>query len=393
MRKGRLAVRGRRWETVLLGLCVAVFGYGATSTAGFTERGNISFLLLDYSEIALLAFALLPIVLTGEIDLSVASVLGFCSALTGALWDAGLSFETIVPLVLLAGVVLGAGNAVLIVRFGLPSLAVTIGTLGLYRGLAYVVLGDGAVTGFPENYRPLATDSIPGTFLPYSTLLVVVVGVLVALLVHVTTVGRALYAIGLGAEAARFSGIRVARVKLALYLVSGALAALASLIYTLRYNSARADNASGMELVAVAAVLLGGVSIFGGRGTVVGVAAALLAMAGLRNVLFLDDVSNEIQNVITGLLLIVSVLVPVLTRRRRTNEPSYEDSPGHGGGGGAQHRRHGRLRWHDQGVGRGAGRRWWHRAARRGPEREDQGGAAGRVPAQGDRQPVHDDHG
>jgi len=314
-----------RWETVLLVLCVAVFVVGSGSD-GFGEQSNISFLLLDYSEVALLAFALLPIILTGEIDLSVASTIGFCSALTGTLWDGGMSFETIVPIVIVAGIVLGSVNAVLIVRFGLPSLAVTIGTLGLYRGLAYVLLGDRAVTGFPENYRPIATDSIAGTFLPYSTVLVLVVGILIAVLVHMTTVGRSLYAIGLGAQTARFSGIRVNRLKFSLYLLSGALAAIASLIYTLRYNSARADNANGVELVAVAAVLLGGVSIFGGRGTVLGVATALLAMAGLRNVLFLDDVSNEIQNVITGLLLILSVLVPVVFKPRRTKDVPLEPS-------------------------------------------------------------------
>ncbi|MBP2325951.1 rhamnose transport system permease protein [Kibdelosporangium banguiense] len=318
------------WQTVLFVLCVAVLAFGATSTPGFAQPDNISFLLLDYSEVALLAFAMLPIVLTGEIDLSVASVLGFCSALTGTLWNAGMSFEMIVPLVVVAGIVLGSVNAVLIVRFGLPSLAVTIGTLGLYRGLAYVVLGDGAVTGFPANYRPLATDSIPGTFLPYATLLVIVVGAIAAVVVHYTPVGRALYAIGLGEQTARFSGIRVDRIKMSLYLVSGGLAALASVIFTLRYNSARADNGNGLELAVVAAVLLGGVSIFGGRGTVFGVATAVLLMAGLRNVLFLGDVSNEIQNVITGLLLIVSVLVPVVVgalSRRRTPPPAASESP------------------------------------------------------------------
>ncbi len=193
--------RWLRWETVLLLLCVAVFAVGSASP-GFGEQGNISFLLVDYSEVALLAFALLPIILTGEIDLSVASMLGFCSALTGTLWDKGMSFETVVPIVIVAGIVLGAVNATLVVRFGLPSLAVTIGTLGLYRGLAYVLLGDRAVTGFPENYRPLATDSIGGSFLPYATVLVLVVGVLIAVLVHMTTIGRSLYAIGLGAQTA-----------------------------------------------------------------------------------------------------------------------------------------------------------------------------------------------
>ncbi|WP_083940286.1 ABC transporter permease [Saccharomonospora saliphila] len=316
-----------RWETILLALCVAVFVWGALSTPGFTGPDNISFLLLDYTEIALLALALLPIIVTGQIDLSVASILGFCSALTGVLWNSGMAFETIVPLVLFAGALLGSLNATLIVKFGLPALAVTIGTLGLYRGLAYVVLGDGAVTGFPDNYRPLATDTLPGTFLPYATLVVLVVGALAAVVVHHTPVGRSLYAIGLGEQTARFSGIRVDRLKFTLYIVSGVLCAVASLIYTLRYNSARADNAYGMELTAVAAVLLGGVSIFGGRGTVVGVSSALLLMAGLRNVLFLNDVTNEIQNVINGMLLIISVLIPVLTTTLRGRRRSGGTEP------------------------------------------------------------------
>lgn len=310
-----------RWEVVLLVLCGAVFAFGSTGTPGFADADNVGFLLQDFTEVALLAMALLPIVLTGEIDLSVASILGFCSALIGVLWDAGVPFETIVPSVLVAGALLGAVNAGLVVGFGLPALAVTIGTLGLYRGLAYGVLGDGAVTGFPENYRPFATDVIPGTFLPYTLVPVLMVGLLAAVVVHHTPVGRALYAIGLGEQTARFSGIRVDRVKFTLYVVSGVLCAVASLIYTLRYNSARADNANGLELVAVTAVLLGGVSIFGGRGTVLGVASALLLMAGLRNVLFLNDVTNEVQNVVNGLLLIVSVLVPVAAKVLRGRRP------------------------------------------------------------------------
>lgn len=366
-----------RWETALIVLCVAVFGYGATSTPGFADADNIDFLLLDYTEVALLALALLPIVLTGEIDLSVASVLGFCSALTGALWEAGVPFETIVPVVLLAGAVLGSVNAVLIVRFGLPSLAVTIGTLGLYRGLAYVVLGDGAVTGLPENYRPLAIN--------HGVLTVAVVGIAVAVAVHVTPLGRSLYAIGLGEQTARFSGIRVDRIKMALFVFSGALAALASLIYTLRYNSARADNGSGLELAAVAAVLLGGVSIFGGRGTVLGVATALLLMAGLRNAMFLNDVSNEIQNVIIGLLLIISVLVPASMRRKGDEAyPSFASRSA---------RRAARRRMRRNHEGLEPRRWWWSDREHRGSEQADQAGPEDRLPAQGDRQSVHGDHG
>jgi rhamnose transport system permease protein len=266
---------------------------------------------------------------------------------------------------------------VLIVQFGLPSLAVTIGTLGLYRGLAYMILGDRAVTGLPESYRPLAID--------FGILVVVAVGGLVAVAVHLTPLGRSLYAIGLGEQTARFSGIRVDRVKMMLFVTSSALAALASLIYTLRYNSARADNGSGLELAAVAAVLLGGVSIFGGRGTVLGVATALLVMAGLRNAMFLNDVSNEIQNVITGLLLIISVLVPASMRRIR--DGTYPLFASRSAGRAARRR----LRRNHEGVQPAGG--GWSGREQRGSEQADQAGPQDRISAQGDRQPVHDHNG
>ncbi|GAA2459109.1 ABC transporter permease [Actinomadura vinacea] len=301
-----------RWETAVLVLLVAVFCGGAGFSPDFAGTDNLSFALGDLSEIALIALPMTLLVVCGQVDLSVASVLGLCSALTGGLWDAGWAIETIIPLVLAVGIVCGLVNGLLVTRLGLPSLAVTIGTMTLYRGLAYVVLGTKAVAEFPQRYTELATESVPGTPIPYPMALFALLAIVTAVTLHATGAGRSLFAIGAQEDAAYFAGIRVKRIKLVLFVVSGLIAGLAGIVYTLRYGSARADNGLGLELTVIAAVLLGGVDFDGGKGTLGGVIAAVLLIGLLRNLLMLNDVSTEIQSVVTGLLLIVSVLTPRL---------------------------------------------------------------------------------
>jgi rhamnose transport system permease protein len=315
-----MAERFARWETALVALLVLVAVVGQIRTGGaFLDGGNLFYLGLDIGEIALIALPLTLVVVSGEIDLSVASVLGLSSAVIGELWDAGWTLEAILPTVVVLGAVCGAVNGFLITRLGLPSLAVTIGTLALYRGLALVVLGDRAVADFPAGFTRFGTTPVPGTWLPWPILLCAVLAVVFAILLHTSSFGRSVYAIGSNEEGARFSGIRVKRVKFTLFVLTGAMAALAGIVYTFRFSSARADNGVGLELAVVAAVLLGGVSIFGGRGTLGGVLAGVLLLGGLRNVLILDDVSTEILTVVTGLLLLVSVLAPALTARVRSS--------------------------------------------------------------------------
>ncbi|WP_214413700.1 ABC transporter permease [Sphaerisporangium fuscum] len=310
-----------RWDVLVTALLVVVFLAGAAGSPGFADAGNLSFALGDLGEIALIALAMTLLVVAAEVDLSVASVLGLSSALLGALWDAGWAIETIIPLVVLAGAVCGLVNGLLVTRLGLPSLAVTIGTMALYRGLAYVVLGDRAVAEFPQQYTGLVTGDIPGTPVPYPVGLFVLLAIVTGVVLHATGTGRSLFAIGSQEEAAFFAGIRVKRVKLVLFVVSGLVAGFAGVVYTLRYGSARADNGFGVELAVIAAVLLGGVDFDGGKGTLGGVIAGVLLIGLLRNLLMLDDVATEIQSIVTGLLLIVSVLTPrlaaVLRRRRR----------------------------------------------------------------------------
>ncbi|MFB7310287.1 ABC transporter permease [Streptomyces sp. NPDC056192] len=305
-------VKYLRWDTVVGVLLIAVFLAGSGTTEGFADTANLSAALDDTAEIALIALPMTLLVVAGQVDLSVASMLGLSSAIAGSLWEAGWAFETIVPLCLLVGALGGLLNGWLVTRVGLPSLAVTIGTLTLYRGLASVVLGDKAVADFPETYSQWATytQTVPGTFIPYPVALFGVLAVITAVVLHCTAFGRSLYAIGAQEDAAYFAGIRVKRIKLVLFVLAGFVASFAGIVFTLRYGSARADNGVGLELVVIASVLLGGVDFDGGRGTLGGAVAGVLLIGLLNNLLTLNDVSNEIQVIVTGLLLVASVLTP-----------------------------------------------------------------------------------
>ena len=305
-----LARRLLRWETALVVLLIVVGLVGEQTSPGFLTGTNLFYLGLDVGEIALLSLPLTMIIIAGEIDLSIASILGLTSALLGWLWNAGWALELIFPTVLVAGALAGALNGFLVTRLGLPSLAVTIGTLAMYRGLAFVILGDEAVADFPSSYTRYGTTPIPGTSIPYPIALFAVLAVVFGVVLHATPFGRSVFAIGANQEAAFFSGIRVRRTKLILFVLSGAMAGLGGIVFTMRFASARADNGAGLELAVVAAVLLGGVSIFGGKGTLGGVVAAVFLLGGVRSALILNDVSNDILNVVTGLLLIASVIAP-----------------------------------------------------------------------------------
>lgn len=298
------------WEGAITALLITVILVASFAVDGFTASFNLTFAQLDIVEIAMMALTLTLLVVIGQIDLSIASNLGMCSALLGVLWDAGMTMQSIIPTVIVVGALAGAFNGFLVTRLGLPSLAVTIGTLALYRGLAYVLLGDKAVAGYPTSFTSWIAKTVPGTPIPYPIVLTLVLALVVGVVLHATPVGRSLYAIGANTEAARFSGIRVKRISFWLFVASGAFSGLASVIYTFRLASARADNANGLELAVVAAVLLGGVSIFGGRGTLPGVLVAVLLLGVLRNALTLDDVSTDTQTIVTGALLIISVLAP-----------------------------------------------------------------------------------
>ena len=209
------------------------------------------------------------------------------------------------------GAVLGAFNGFLVTRLGLPSLAVTIGTLTLYRGIAQGILPTDTIGGFPHGpleHRRRADSR--HTHIPYSIAFFVVLAVVFAVVLHATPLGRAIFAIGAGQEAAFFAGIRVKRIKFWLFVLSGMLSGFAGVLWTLRFASARYDAGVGHGALVVTIVLLGGISIFGGRGTIAGVVLAVAVLGCLQTALTADLVPAQDQNIVVGALLIASVIVP-----------------------------------------------------------------------------------
>jgi rhamnose transport system permease protein len=313
---GRLSARVfARWEFLLVLILLALGVLGVRLSRVFLSAQNFSNLTVAEMEIGIIALPMTLIIIAGEIDLSVESMVGLSGAVLGFLWAAGVSLWLGIPLVLILGALGGLLNGVLVTRAGLPSLVVTLGTLALYRGLASVVLGPRAISNFPAEFTAFGFGAVPGTPVPWPLVVFAVLAIILGLLLHRTWLGRQVYAVGNNQNAARYSGVRVAQLKTGLFVLSGTLSALAGVILTSRLSSARSDAGQGMTLEAVTAVLLGGVDIFGGSGTIPGVVLGVFTLAVLKNALRLADVSSELQSISIGLLLIVSVVVPNLARQ------------------------------------------------------------------------------
>lgn len=310
-----------REAAVIVGL-VVVYLYAMGNVAYFDGPLTLFNLSKEYAPILLMALPMTLIIITGEIDLSVASTLGASAAITGVLVvEHDLSLPLAALVAILVGALLGALNGFFVAYVGLPSLAVTIGSLALYRGLAEGLIQDKRIAGFPEGWQDWPTERIGTSQYPNIVIPVVVLIVVFAVLLHFTSFGRGVFEIGLSDEAAHFSGVNVARTKLILFTLSGAVAAFAGVYVALKSNSVATDTGNGFELKVIAGVLLGGVSIFGGRGALHGVVAGVLLIAVLNSALQLDGQGSEVIQIIIGLLLVGSVIASNFLPRIRALLP------------------------------------------------------------------------
>ncbi len=316
----------RRWlltrESAVIVAVVLVWVVASSVVPYFGTTTTLGFLLLDATPILMIALPMTFVIITGEIDLSVASTLGLSSVLLGVLTKAGTPIALAMIICLVVGLLVGAVNGFLVTIAGLPSLAVTIGTLALFRGVAVGLLGTTAITTFPAFWQNLAQARFGLSGIPVVMVLVVVLAVIFAVVLHFTPFGRGLFALGLSRDTAEFSGVKVNRAKFIAFLLTGIISALAGIYWTLRYGSSRGDNATGLELSVIAAVLLGGVSIFGGKGALHGVIAGVLLIGVLQSALRLANVSSDAINIVIGALLIMSVLSPRLLAWARRLSPS-----------------------------------------------------------------------
>jgi rhamnose transport system permease protein len=308
------------WERVLLLLVVAVYAGFGLGIDGFLSPYALADSTTNFSEKGLLALAMALLVIAGEIDLSVAATMALASLVMGLVQQQGASVPAMLAAAIATGGACGALNGWLVTRLGLPSIVVTIGTLSLYRGLAMVVLGDQAITGYPEALSFLGNGTladltgIERLIVPIEFLIWVVAALGVGVWLHATIFGRRLYAIGLNPVASRFSGIAVQRYRMGLFIFAGLMAALAAILLTGRIGSTRPNLAMGWELDAVTMVILGGVAIEGGRGSIAGTVLAAVLLGGFTFALGMLNVSGIVMSMVIGALLIGAMVLPRLRR-------------------------------------------------------------------------------
>jgi rhamnose transport system substrate-binding protein len=306
----------------------------AVEIAIFARIGENFFTLSNFFEVVrlsvelgLLALAMTPIMITGGIDLSVGSIMGLSAVVFGVLWrDGGWPIAAAAGAALLLGCLAGLLNAVLITKLNLPPLIVTLGSLSLFRGIAEgITKGAENYSGFPAGFLRLGQGYIGGVVPVQFSFLLAAIGAYWVLL-HRSAIGRTLYAVGFSPGGARYAGIPVQRRVALLYFLSGAVASVAAVIYVAHLGQAKSDAGTGYELAAITAVVLGGTSVFGGRGTVWGTVLGLFAISVLQNGLRLAALPSEMTGVLTGVVLVLTIGLGRLRGRARSNEATIDEA-------------------------------------------------------------------
>ncbi len=301
--------RLQAWEWFLIGvLLVIVIGNSLLSPQYWTLSNQINLFQLSIEKV-IVALVMTFIIINAEIDLSVGSMMGLAACAFGWLFQAGVAPSLAIIVVLFIGVAGGALNGFFITRIGLPSLVVTLATLIGFRGLARVLVEDRGIGEFPEWFDTLGQAGFLGP-VPFSMLAFAILFVCLYVVLQMSGFGRKTYVIGTNREVAEFAGIDTARHKMILFVASGTVAAFAGLLYAARVGAVRGDVALGFELDIITIVLLGGVSIFGGTGSLLGTLLAVLIVLNLRNGMALLNITGHIQTGVIGVLLIASVLAP-----------------------------------------------------------------------------------
>ncbi|THV14956.1 ABC transporter permease [Rhizobium rhizophilum] len=302
------------WEVLLFAVAIMIFIANSLASPYFLNAWNLSDATFNFTEKALIAFAMALLIIAGEIDLSVAAIIALASTAMGYAVQMGMGTPGLVAIGITTGLACGAFNGLLVAGLKLPSIVVTIGTMSLFRGISYLVLGDRAFGKYPADFAFFGQGYVVWV-ISFEFVLFLVVACLFAILLHRTNFGRHVYVIGMNPLAARFSGIPVERVKFILFLLTGLMSGIAAVCLTSRLGSTRPSIAQGWELEVVTMVVLGGVSILGGSGTIVGVVIAAFVMGLVTFGLGLLNVPGIVMSIFIGLLLIITIALPIVARR------------------------------------------------------------------------------
>ena len=308
----------KSWETLLLAVAVAIFMANSFASPYFLNAWNLSDATFNFTEKAMIAFAMALLIISGEIDLSVASMIALASTAMGAAVQAGFGTPVLILVGLGTGVICGAFNGILVTRMGLPSIVVTIGTMSLFRGISYIVLGDQAYRGYPSDFTFFGQGYI-WWVISFEFVLFLIIAIIYGIILHKTNFGRAIFAIGNNPTGALFSGIRVQRVKFILFLLTGFMSGIAAICLTSRLGSTRPSIAFGWELEIITMVVLGGVNILGGSGSIPGVVIAAFVMGLVTFGLGLLNVPGIVMSIVIGTLLIGVIAMPRIWKMVRSN--------------------------------------------------------------------------
>ena len=299
------------WESFLCLVLILTISVNALNSDAFLSIDNQINLFTLSIEKVIIALIMAFIIINAEIDLSVASMMGLAACALGWLVDAGVSMPTALAICLLIGMLGGLFNGFWVTFMNLPSLVVTLAMLIGFRGLARVLVEDRSIRVFPSWFEELGQQPILGP-LPLAVIIFFLLLILAIVVLRFTGFGRYVYVIGINKDMARYSGINVKAVKLILFTLAGLISALAGILFAARLGSVRGDMGLGFELDIITMVLLGGVSIFGGSGSIYGVILSILIVLYLRNGMSLSNITGHLQTGVIGLLLILSAMVPNL---------------------------------------------------------------------------------
>jgi rhamnose transport system permease protein len=299
-----------KWEVILFLIFLAVIAVNANLSPYFLDLFNVLDTTFNFMEKALVALPMTFVIICGDIDISVAGIIALASLFMGMASSAGAGTGAIVLIGLGSGLAAGSLNGFLITRFGIPAIAVTIGSMSLFRGIAYAVLGDQAYTQYPDSFAFFGQGYVGNTIIPFQLVLFLFLALVFGLLLHRTTFGRKVYTIGNNATSAGFSGVPVNRIRWIVFSLSGLMSGLAAVLLTSRIGSTRPNIASGWELEIITTVVLGGVAISGGKGNIFGVIIGIFLIGFLKFGMGLINVPGKVMNIVIGFLLIVAIMLP-----------------------------------------------------------------------------------
>ena len=298
------------WEFIIFVIFVLVIVANSLLSPYFLDWYNLFDATFNFTEKAIISMIMIFVIICGDIDISVASVISLSSLFMGMAASRGAGSWSLMAIGLGVGLAAGLFNGLLITRLDIPAIAVTIGSMSLFRGISNAVLGDQAYTKYPESFGFFGQGYAIGNMVPFQLLVFIAVAALAWVVLNKTVFGRYVYAIGNNRTAARFSGVPVQNVRLALFTASGLLSGLAAILLTSRIGSTRPNIASGWETEIIATVVLGGVAITGGKGNVLGVIIANFLLGYLKFGMGVLNIPGKVMNIITGVLLVVAILLP-----------------------------------------------------------------------------------